>query len=162
MKPSETEEPATSPPKTENTEYRTYTLDNGMKLSYPYDFEAKTASGDQELRLTDGEAVMEVYVHEFPGGTPSGLMKSYTNTLSGRTTYELTGNSWYIVTFKTSEGKIIHRKYIIDSENDLSVYYDFTYSADSENSDEYEKYIDYIDEAFGTASSSKTKKTDTE
>jgi hypothetical protein len=162
MKPSETGEPATTPPKTETEEYRTYTLENNMKIPYPYDFEAKTASGDQELRLTDGEAVMEVYVSEYPGGTPSGLMKSYTNKLSGRTTYELTGNNWYIVTFKTSEGKIIHRKYIIDSEKDLSLYYDFTYSADSENSDEYEKYIDYIDEAFGSSSSSKSKKTDTE
>lgn len=149
MQPSETEGPATPEPVSEKSNYTTYTLSNDMDIPYPKTFIDDAAEGNEELRIYDekGDGIMSVTVEEYPGGTPSELMKKFANSEEGRETYSLAGSGWYGITIESDE-RVLHRKYLVDTENDLSVYYDFEYDADSEYADEYSKYIDYIDKSF--------------
>lgn len=149
MQPSVTEAPSASPQISSKDSHTMFTLSNDMKIPYPTEFDETDSSGDEELRVEDGagDAVMTVCSTEYPGGTPSDLMKSFAQKNDGKITYSLAGSGWYGITLNDGS-RILHRKYIIDHENDLSVYYDFEYKSDSEYARDYEDYIDYIDKVF--------------
>ncbi len=135
---------------TNKDDYLVLELQNGMKIPYPEVFEKDEVTGEQKLYATDkfgGDATMIVSYEEYPGGTSSGLMKEYASDVTGEVTYSLAGNNWYGITVD-DDGKITHRKYIIDLENDVVVYYDFEYDGDSEFADDYAAYIEYIDKKF--------------
>lgn len=147
MQPSVTTEPSTPAP--QSTEFTSYTLSNNMKIVYPKDFKDDDATGSEELKVYDdtGSAVMCVTVEEYPGGTPSDLMKRFAQKSNGETVYSLAGSGWYGITVE-EDNVVKHRKYLIDAKNDLSVYYDFEYEADDENAADYEDYIDRIDKSL--------------
>lgn len=135
---------------TSKDDYDNFELPNGMEIPYPEVFEEAEARGIQKLSLSDkygGGAKMTVSYEEYPGGTPSGLMKDFAAENDGEITYSLAGSNWYGITVD-NEGEISHRKYIIDRESDRVIYYDFVYDDDSDYADDYEAYIEYIDEKF--------------
>lgn len=156
MQPSATQAAATAAPSEEKkTQYKSYNLSNGMSFEYPSDFTGEsTKSDDEKLRVSDSDgAVITVTSKEYPGGNASSLMKDYADDSIGKVTYSLAGNDWYAITIEDGD-TIKHRKYIIDRENDLSVYYDFKYDNSSDESDRYEKYADYMDDVFASSKES--------
>lgn len=131
-------------------DYGVFEISNDMEIPYPEVFEEEEASGITELFLTDkmgGGATMKVSCEEYPGGTPSDLMKKFATEHDGRITYSLAGSNWYGITVD-DDGKISHRKYIIDRSNDCVVHYDFEYKNESDYAEDYAAYIDYIDTEF--------------
>lgn len=131
-------------------DYKSFELANGMKIPYPEVFDKDEVSGCEKLNLTDdfgGGATMVVCYDEYPGGTSSELMKKFASDSKGEITYSLAGSNWYGITMD-NDGEISHRKYIIDSDNDVVVYYDFVYENDSDYAEDYEGYIEYIDSVF--------------
>ena len=131
-------------------DYKVLKLSNGMEIPYPEVFDKEETSGNEELNLTDdfgGGATMVVCSDEYPGGTPSELMKEFASDADGEIVYSLAGSDWYGITVD-NKGEISHRKYIIDRDSDSVVYYDFVYDDDSDYAEDYEGYIEYIDEKF--------------
>lgn len=157
MQPSVTVEPATAPPPSEKDNYSTYELSNGMRFSYPKNFTEENPEDDEELYFVDDNgAEIRVYMIEYPGGAADSLMKRFADSEVGKVTSSLAGSDWYLVTIQDDD-IVKNRKYIIDRENDLSVYYDFEFDSSTSAADEYEDNMDYISENFTLP---KTKKAD--
>lgn len=76
------------------------------------------------------------------GKSPAALMNAYTDGIGAKSSESDSGDNWYEVTFKRNN-KTNHRKAVI--ANGLCVYYDFSYDVDSGETENYEKYIEYID-----------------
>lgn len=148
MQPSVTAEPATAPPPSEKDNYSAYELSNGMRFSYPKSFSEEEPEDNEELYfIDDNGAEIKVYMIEYPGGTSDSLMNRFADSQEGKVTSSLTGNDWYLITIQ-DEDIVKHRKYIIDRENDLSVYYDFEFDSSLAQAFEYEDNMDYISENF--------------
>jgi len=158
MQPSETEEPTPTPAAGSSTTYSAYILSNDMNFSYPDTYTEAKTEGDEELKFEDANgSVIKLYMKEYPGGSPSYLMGRYADTLEGTTNFSETGNDWYVLTVQ--RGDIVsHRKYIIDRENDLSVYYDMEFDVSQNDVGEYEEYMDYMDAKFGLVKAGKSDK----
>ncbi|MDO5398384.1 MAG: zinc-ribbon domain-containing protein [bacterium] len=148
MQPSVTAEPATEPPRSEKDNYSVYELSNGVRFSSPKSFTEETPEDGEELRfLDDNGAEIRVYMIEYPGGTVESLMKRFADSEVGKVNSSLAGSDWYLITIQDDD-IIKHRKYIIDRENDLSVYYDFEFDSSLPAADEYEDNMDYMSENF--------------
>jgi TolA-binding protein len=159
MQPDNTAVPATPAPSisvakenNDNTDgdgYRVCSLSIGIDCPYPPGFAKNDTEEGQELNIVDssGGATMKIYTQEYPGGTPSSLMKEYARKAGGTVDYSLAGSTWYAITIK-EDGIIRHRKYVIHEESDSVAYYDFEYDENSSSAADYEKYIDYIDDNF--------------
>lgn len=148
MQPSVTAEPATAPPPSEKDNYSAYELSNGMRFSYPKTFSEEDPEDNEELYfIDDNGAEIRVYMIEYPGGTADSLMRRFADSQEGKVTSSLTGNDWYMITIQDDD-TVKHRKYIIDRENDLSVYYDFEFDSSLASAYEYEDNMDYISENF--------------
>ena len=159
MQPDNTPQPATPSPSfsaakenrdgTDDSGYRICTLSTGLECPYPPGFAKNDTEEGQELNISDsaGGATMKIYTQEYPGGTPSALMKEYARKSGGTVDYSLAGSSWYAITIK-EDGIIRHRKYVIDAQTDSVAYYDFEYDENSSSAADYESYIDYIDDNF--------------
>lgn len=131
-------------------DYKTFEFANDMEIPYPEVFEKDEVSGDEVLKLTDdfgGRAKMTVYYGEYPGGTTSSLMKEFASKSHGDIVNSRAVTNSYSITID-DEGEITHRKYIIDSDNDMVAYYDFVYNESSDYAEEYEAYIEYIETVF--------------
>ena len=148
MQPSVTAEPATDPPPSEKDKYSAYELSNGMRVSYPKTFTEEDPEDDEELYfIDDNGAEIKVYMIEYPGGTADSLMERFADSQKGKVTSSLTGSDWYLITIQDDD-IVKNRKYIIDRENDLSVYYDFEFDSSLARAYEYENNMDYISENF--------------
>lgn len=131
-------------------DYKIYELANGMEIPYPEVFDKDETSGNEKLNLTDdfgGGANMIVCYGEYPGGTTSSLMKEFASDTRGDIVESRAVSNCYSITID-DDGEITHRKYIIDSDNDVFAYYDFIYNDDSDYAEDYEAYIEYIDLMF--------------
>ncbi len=155
--------PEPSPEETseaDNSEYEVY-IDRayGFKCAYPTGFvTGNLANKNTRLSLVDETGDGEMLISYQKAGktdTASNLMRSYVNGLGVDPDFNRAGDNWYSVTF-TRSGRVNHRLGTIDSEL-THVYYDFTYEEGSDKRQEYEKYIDYIDE-FLQKQISKSKK----
>ena len=139
---------------TENTDpinadgYRVFTVSNTLSCPYPTAFSKKQSDGDTVLSLFDnvGGASMQIaYEKSSASAQPSELLKEYAQNTPGTVLYSLAGNNWFGVT--TSKNDIItHRKYLI--LDGKSIYYSLQYDKNSVSAADYEKYIEYIDNAF--------------
>lgn len=159
MQPSSTAEPATAPPVSEKDNYSAYELSNGVRFSYPKSFTEEDPEDDEELRFVDDNgAEIRVYMIEYPGGTAETLMKRFADSETGKVDSSLAGSDWYQITLQDDD-IVKNRKYIIDRENDLSVYYDFEFDSSISAADEYKDNMDYMSENFNLP---KTKKADDE
>ena len=158
MQPSVTAEPSPEVTPESKVSYGTYILSNDMNFSYPKSFTEASGDEDAELSFEDSYgAEIDVYLVEYPGGTAAGLMQKFVSKQGGEKIDSDTGNDWYSVTVQNGD-KILHRKCIIDMENDLIVYYDLKYSEIDTDIEDYEAYIEYMDSKFGSTKSSKAAK----
>jgi len=120
---------------------------HGFKCPYPSSFEVGTLS-NKNTRLSikdpegDGEMLIS-YEKISEAQKASILMRDYVKGIGVEPEYNRAGNNWYEVTFIRG-GKFNHRKAVI-TDGTKYVYYDFTYSVDSESKTEYEKYIEFAD-----------------
>ena len=156
IQPSSTQTTSTAAPSEEKeSKYKSYKLSNGMSFEYPSDFTKEdTRTSEEKLRVSgDSDALITVTSEEYPGGNASSLMKKYADNTTGKVSYSLAGNDWYAITIEDGD-TVKHRKYIIDRENDLSVYYDFEYDGTSDNAEQYEKYADHMDDIFASSKES--------
>lgn len=134
---------------TDDDGYRVCELSTGIKCPYPSVFSKNETEDAQELNAvhTAGGGTLKIYAEEYPGGTPSSLMKAYAKKQGGTVEYSLAGSTWYAITV-TKNGIVRHRKYVIDSSSDSVAYYDFEYDENSIFADDYKEYIDYMDDNF--------------
>ena len=145
--PEETEPEKT--PEVEESEYEVY-IDRayGFKCAYPIGFvTGNLANKNTRLSLVDETGDGEMLISYQKAGktdTASNLMRSYVNGLGVDPDFNRAGENWYSVTF-TRNGRINHRLGTVNSEL-MHVYYDFTYEEGTDRREEYERYIDYIDE----------------
>lgn len=148
MAPSVTAEPSAQPESSDKDKYSVYELSNGTRFSYPKSFTEEDIEDDEELRFTDANgAEITVYLIEYPGGTTSSLMKKYADSETGKVSYSSAEDNHYAITLNDDD-IIKHRKYLIDRENDVCAYYDFEYDNTLVKSEDYEAYMDYMDENF--------------
>ena len=158
MQPSETAEPTEAPSEGNKVTYSAYILSNDMNFSYPDTYSEAGIEGSEELRFVDKNgSVIKLFMTEYPGGSPSVLMNRYAGTLEGTTNFSETGTDWYALTVQRGD-IVTHRKYIIDRENDLSVYYDMEFDVSQDNVSDYEEYMDYMDAKFGLVKTDKADK----
>lgn len=139
---------------TENTDpvnsdgYRVFTVSDSLSCPYPTVFSKKEAGDNQLLSIFDntgGASMVIAREKDAVSSQASELLKNYAQKTSGTVLYSLAGDNWFGIT--TSKNNIItHRKYlIIDGK---AIYYSFDYDKNSVSAAEYEKYIEYIDNAF--------------
>ena len=148
MAPSMTAEPSAQPEAPEKDNYSAYELSNGTRFPYPKSFTEEDIEDDEKLRFTHPSgAEIKVYLIEYPGGTSSALMKDYADSEIGKVSYSSAEDSCYAITLKDDDISK-HRKYLIDLNNDVCLYYDLEFDSTLVNTEDFEDYIDYMDEHF--------------
>lgn len=148
MAPSVTAEPSAHPESAEKDKYSVYELSNGSRFSYPNSFTEEDIEDDEELHFTDKSgAEIRVYLIEYPSGTASALMKEYADNEIGKVVTSSAEDNHYSITLKDDD-IVKHRKYLIDRDNDVCVYYDFEYDETLVRTADYESYTEYMDENF--------------
>lgn len=144
--------------KTNAEGYRVCEINKNVSFPYPSEFELRDNEGKQKLNAVEriGGATLSVYSEEYPGGTPSALMKEYAKKAGGSVEYSLAGSSSYVITIEDA-GIVHHRKCVIDGDSDSIIYYDLEYDKSSSEADEYETAAKYMDENFPKPAESSDK-----
>ncbi len=117
-----------------------------ISCPYPKNFEQGSKANKNTVislidPLNDGSVMICAEVVG-TGKSPATLMNSYADGLGVKLSESDSGDNWYEVSFERNN-KTNHRKAVI--ANGLCVYYDFSYDVDSGESENYEKYIEYMD-----------------
>lgn len=114
---------------------------------YPKSFTNEAKKGSDAVWSgadTEGDGSMVIYSKHVGTSKQAGkLLEEYEKGLGAdKITKKESNSASYTITFERN-GKITHRKAVLD--DGMCIYYDFSYSAESEASAEYKKYIAYMD-----------------
>lgn len=118
-----------------------------ISCAYPKSFTNEAKKGSDAVWSgadTDGDGSMIIYSKHVGTSKQAGkMLEEYEKGLGAdKITKKESNSASYTITFERN-GKITHRKAVL--ADGMCIYYDFSYSKESEALAEYKKYIDYMD-----------------